>query len=122
MATTDPSDKLTKALALIDEAHAQDPRRISVANSGNGNDTIPYELHYTNKMTAYLHKRTANPSELLQLAIRAQHLKRWEVPRDSCPATKAGYYAWRNVFGGGVFGGRGGESGGIGAQGGSAEG
>ncbi|KAF4214917.1 hypothetical protein CNMCM8980_008854 [Aspergillus fumigatiaffinis] len=98
MATTTPSDKLTKALALIDEAHAQDPRRISVADNGNGNDTIPYELHYANKMTAYLHKRTANPSEPLQVAIRAQHLKRWEVPRDSYPATKAGYYAWRTYL------------------------
>ncbi|KAF4767832.1 hypothetical protein HAV15_002838 [Penicillium sp. str.  len=47
------------------------------------------------KMTSYL--STLNPSapELLRLAIRAQHLRRWEVPRDSYPATKIGYHSWR---------------------------
>ncbi|RHZ68515.1 DUF4202 domain-containing protein [Aspergillus thermomutatus] len=97
MTTTASSDRLTRALTLIDEAHAQDSRRTTVDDNGT-QTTIPYELHYANKMTKYLHKRTANPSEPLQLAIRAQHLKRWEVPRDTYPATKAGYYAWRTYL------------------------
>jgi hypothetical protein len=39
------------------------------------------ELHYAQKMTSYL--STLNPSapELLQLAIRAQHLRRWGAPK-----------------------------------------
>lgn len=78
------------ALAAIDSAHAEDPR---MHNTESG--PVPYELHYARKMTQYLEKREPNASETLRLAIRAQHFRRWEVPRDSYPMTKPGYYAWR---------------------------
>ncbi|KAH0537514.1 hypothetical protein FGG08_005689 [Glutinoglossum americanum] len=81
-----------KALAQIDEVHSQDPKKITPAGSRG---PIPYELHYAQKMTAYLQKRHATASEPLRLAIRAQHLRRWEVPRSSYPMTKAGYLQWR---------------------------
>lgn len=85
-----------KALAAIDAAHALDPKKVTV----DGNE-VPYELHYANKMTAYLNKHTAAApaaaSETLRLAVRAQHLRRWEVPRDSYPMTKVGYHSWRNA-------------------------
>ncbi|CAI7607973.1 unnamed protein product [Penicillium viridicatum] len=82
--------KYETALERIDAAHADDPRE---AQTPTG--PVPYELHYAQKMTSYL--STLNPSapELLRLAIRAQHLRRWEVPRDSYPATKIGYHSWR---------------------------
>ena len=35
-------------------------------------------------------------AEALQLAVRAQHLRRWEVPRASYPMDRAGYHRWRN--------------------------
>ncbi|GES60908.1 glutamyl-tRNA synthetase [Aspergillus terreus] len=85
-------DKFTKALQLIDAAHAEDPNTITPPSSTT---PVPYELHYANKMTKYLTLRDPAASELLRLAIRAQHLRRWEVPRASFPATKAGYHAWR---------------------------
>jgi Domain of unknown function (DUF4202) len=81
------------ALRLIDEAHAKDPNKIIIDGV-----EVPYELHYAQKMTWYLEKRSPSASEELRLAIRAQHLKRWEVPRSSYPMTKAGYYAWRTVL------------------------
>ncbi|KAJ5942252.1 hypothetical protein N7516_002420 [Penicillium verrucosum] len=82
--------KYETAIERIDAAHADDPRE---AQTPTGQ--VPYELHYAQKMTSYL--STLNPSapELLRLAIRAQHLRRWEVPRDSYPATKIGYHSWR---------------------------
>ncbi|KAI9752579.1 MAG: hypothetical protein M4579_005577 [Chaenotheca gracillima] len=79
-----------KALALIDEAHAEDPRKITV-----GADEVPYELHYAQKMTAYLEKRSPDASQPLRVAIRAQHFRRWEIARDSYPMNKQGYHAWR---------------------------
>lgn len=87
--------KFEKALALIDEAHSQDPRQVTPPSEPT---PIPYELHYANKMTKYLTQRLPNASETLQLAIRAQHLRRWEVPRDTYPKTKPGYYAWRKYL------------------------
>lgn len=78
------------ALAQIDAAHSQDPRQQETPTG-----PMPYELHYAQKMTHYLQILDPNADELLRLAIRAQHLRRWEVPRDSYPMTKIGYHSWR---------------------------
>lgn len=81
------------AISLIDEAHAQDPK-ISIID---GKD-IPYELHYAQQMTHYLSLRAPDASPTLKVAIRAQHFRRWEIPRDSYPMTKAGYLKWRTLL------------------------
>ena len=81
------------ALRLIDEAHAQDPKKVTI----NGIEK-PYELHYAQKMSHYLEKRCPAAPEPLRLAIRAQHFRRWEIPRDSYPMTKPGYHAWRTYL------------------------
>ena len=86
-------EKYLAALKLIDEAHSVDPKKVEV----NGME-IPYELHYSEKMSKYLEKYNPNASDILRLAIRAQHLRRWEIPRDSYPMNKVGYYAWRTYL------------------------
>lgn len=78
------------ALQLIDEAHSQDPNIIVI----DGKDH-PYELHYSRKMSEYLEKHSPNAPAVLRLAVRAQHLRRWEVPRDSYPMNRQGYHSWR---------------------------
>ncbi|KAL1962825.1 hypothetical protein VTN77DRAFT_9100 [Rasamsonia byssochlamydoides] len=90
--------KFEKALHAIDEAHAQDPNLVTVTDSNGVEQQVPYELHYANKMTKYLAQCDPDASEALRLAVRAQHLRRWEVPRSSYPQTKAGYFAWRTVL------------------------
>ncbi|KAK0670508.1 hypothetical protein QBC41DRAFT_345530 [Cercophora samala] len=75
------------ALDLIDQAHAQDPRK--------GPNDVPYELHYAQKMTRWLAKRKPDASPALQLACRAQHFRRWEIPRSTYPMTRPGYLTWR---------------------------
>lgn len=59
---------------------------------------VPYELHYAQKMTKYLEKRDPSAPEVLRLAIRAQHFRRWEIARDSYPMNKQGYHAWRTYL------------------------
>ncbi|KAJ5183564.1 hypothetical protein N7492_001180 [Penicillium capsulatum] len=83
--------KYELALQRIDAAHMDDPNQVE-----SNNITIPYELHYARKMTSYLERLHPSASDLLRLAIRAQHLRRWEVPRSSYPATKIGYHSWRS--------------------------
>ncbi|KAG9248215.1 hypothetical protein BJ878DRAFT_413179 [Calycina marina] len=78
------------AISLIDEAHSQDPNIAIIDNV-----SIPYELHYARKMTHYLSLRAPSASPILKVAIRAQHLRRWEIPRSSYPMTRAGYLSWR---------------------------
>jgi uncharacterized protein DUF4202 len=82
-----------KAILRIDDAHKQDPRKITVEGAD-----IPYEFHYAQKMTHYLNLRSPDASEILRIAIRAQHLCRWEIARDSYPMTRAGYYSWRTFL------------------------
>src|ERR1700761_6065737 len=82
-----------KAMALIDEAHSEDPKKITV----DGKE-VPYELHYAQKMSHYLTLRSPSASETLRLAIRSQHFRRWEVPRSSYPMTKIGYLSWRTFL------------------------
>jgi hypothetical protein len=92
------SDKFQRALSAIDEAHSQDPNLTTITEPNAEPKSIPYELHYACKMTSYLESYNPSASEPLRLAIRAQHLRRWEVPRSSYPATKAGYLNWRTFL------------------------
>lgn len=87
------SPQYENAVVQIDEAHSKDPKTVNI----DGVDT-PYELHYAQKMTEYLEKRAPDASETLRLAIRAQHFRRWEVPRDTYPMTKIGYHSWRTYL------------------------
>lgn len=88
-----PEEKLAAALRLIDEAHAQDPKKVEVDGRNQ-----PYELLYSQKMSQYLERRSPSASDTLRLAIRAQHLRRWEIPRDSYAMNKVGYHAWRTYL------------------------
>lgn len=81
------------AISLIDEAHAQDPKIAIV----DGHE-VPYELHYAQKCSQYLEQRAPDASPVLKVAIRAQHFRRWEIPRDSYPMTKVGYLNWRTFL------------------------
>ncbi|KAK2628392.1 hypothetical protein QTJ16_001495 [Diplocarpon rosae] len=81
------------AISLIDDAHALDPNTTIV----NG-VSIPYELHYAQKMSHYLALRAPSASPILQVAVRAQHLRRWEVPRSEYPMNKPGYLTWRSFL------------------------
>ena len=85
--------RLIAALNLVDEAHAQDPKKIEI----DGKEQ-PYELHYSQKMSHYLEKCNPSASDTLRIAIRAQHLRRWEIPRDSYTMNKVGYLAWRTYL------------------------
>lgn len=85
--------KLAAALKLIDEAHSKDPKKIEI----DGKEK-PYELHYSQKMSNFLEKRNPFAPDTLRLAIRAQHFRRWEIPRDSYAMNKVGYHAWRTFL------------------------
>ena len=60
---------------------------------------VPGELLYSRRMSAWLDRLEPTASEPLKLAIRAQHLRRWEIPRETFPKTRAGYLQWRTKLG-----------------------
>ena len=82
--------RLDEALRRFDEANAEDPNREVVDGA-----PVPKELIYGQRMSARLDAFSPDAPETVRLAARAQHIKRWEVPRDSYPEGRAGYLKWR---------------------------
>ncbi len=75
-----------QAIALFDAANALDP---------NFEAGLPKELLYAQRMSDMIGRFAPEASEVAQLAVRAQHIQRWTVPRNSYPLNKEGYHAWR---------------------------
>ena len=82
--------RLDEAFRRFDEANAEDPNREIV----NG-EPLAKELVYGRRMSERLDAFAPDAPETVKLAARAQHIRRWEVPRDSYPAGRAGYLKWR---------------------------
>ena len=87
------NERLSLAIALIDQANAEDPGR----EVWQGEET-PKELLYSRRMGAWLEKLDPNPSEARQIAARAQHIRRWTVPREQYPEGREGYLRWRKFL------------------------
>jgi hypothetical protein len=79
---------LDATLAAIDAANAEDPRRV---------DGQPFERLYAERMSARLAALYPDASDLLQIAARAQHLRRWEIARGDYPEGRRGYNDWRRA-------------------------
>jgi len=46
-------------------------------------------------MSAWLERLKDSPNELLRIAVRGQHLQRWQVSRDEYEEGRQGYLHWR---------------------------
>ncbi len=79
-------ERFSRAMALFDAANAEDP---------NQDEGQPKELLYALRMSDMIARFAPKASEAAQLAVRAQHIQRWKVPRSTYPMTKEGYHAWR---------------------------
>lgn len=84
------SDTLLKAFTLFDQANAKDPNTETYSGK-----TYPKEVLYAMRMTDKLNDFLPEASDALWLAARCQHLKRWEIARDSYPMDRVGYLKWR---------------------------
>lgn len=79
--------RFNQAMALFDAANSLDP---------NLDEGQPKELLYAQRMSDMIGRFAPQASEAAQLAVRAQHIRRWTVPRSSYPMNKEGYHAWRS--------------------------
>jgi hypothetical protein len=82
--------RLDEAFRRFDEANVEDPNTEMVDGK-----PLPKELIYAQRMSARLAAFAPDAPETVKLAARAQHIRRWEVPRDSYPEGRAGYLKWR---------------------------
>jgi hypothetical protein len=86
----DLSPRYDAAIAAIDQANAADPNDVEVRGR-----TIALALVHGQLAAEWIEQLVDEPDEPLLLAARAHHLRRWELPRESYPAGRAGYLRWR---------------------------
>ncbi|WP_418604104.1 DUF4202 domain-containing protein [Hwangdonia sp.] len=85
--------RFESTMALIDGKNSEDPNVYRV----HGLD-YPKELLYSQRMTRKLLQFHPNASKALQIAARAQHICRWQIPRDDYPMDRVGYLKWRETL------------------------
>ncbi|REL34529.1 DUF4202 domain-containing protein [Thalassotalea euphylliae] len=88
------SAALNLVLDAIDAINQQDPNVEQIDGQPQ-----PKELVYGQRMSQCLHSFWPDSSEHLQIAVRAQHVKRWAIARSEYPEGKAGYLKWRKALG-----------------------
>jgi hypothetical protein len=88
------NNKLEDVLSSIDEINREDSNITLVDDKKQ-----PKELIYGQRMTNCLTLHWPQANELLQIAVRAQHIKRWHLKRNEFEQGKAGYYQWRIALG-----------------------
>lgn len=85
-------DRFEAVVRAIDAANADDPRQTVV-----GGVARPYEVVYSERMSERLAAMYPEASELLRIAARAQHIRRFDIPRNRYPEGRDGYNQWRKA-------------------------
>lgn len=83
-------DRFARAIAAIDRVNGEDPRTEWLDGA-----PVPSGLAYGRRMTAWIERLRPDAGEALRLAARAQHIRRWDIPRESFPEGREGYLRWR---------------------------
>ena len=78
------------AIAAFDQANMEDPNK----EMADGKE-YPKELLYAQRMSEMQERYAPEASEAVKLAVRAQHIQRWKIPRSNYPMDKQGYLQWR---------------------------
>lgn len=76
------TERFQNAVRKFDEYNAADPKQ--------------GEVLYAQRMSERLNQFKPDAAEHIQLAVRCQHIGRWQIPRNTYPDGKKGYIAWRN--------------------------
>lgn len=86
-------NRFEAALARFDAANGEDPNTEWVDGAEQ-----PAARVYGQRMSRRLEVFQPEASEELKLAIRAQHLRRWAIPRKDYPEGLKGYNQWRRAM------------------------
>ena len=79
------------AISKIDEYNKKDPN-LAIEEGKK----IPKEYLDSIRQSSWLKKLNPDASEHLKLAVRSQHIGRWEISRNTYPDNRAGYLNWRS--------------------------
>ncbi len=85
---------LNQVFTKIDDVNKADPNQELVQDI-----QLPAALLYGTRMSSMLERFAPDADLVVQIAARAQHIKRWAIPRSDYPLGKKGYYDWRQELG-----------------------
>jgi hypothetical protein len=91
-----PDPRLASISDAIDAANADDPNEVSVRG-----EMLPLALAHGRLAAEWVTRLAPDagiddvPDDVVVIAARAHHLRRWEVPRTSYPEGRTGYLRWR---------------------------
>jgi len=88
----EPAQRYNAVIADIDTANARDQRTVTVAGVAR-----PYELVYAERMSQRLETMYPEASDLLRIAARGQHIRRFDIPRGNFAEGRDGYNEWRRT-------------------------
>ncbi len=86
--------ELEQTLEALDRLHSEDPVQIQLDG-----ESMARELWHAQQMSAWLERLHPEPDELLRIAVRGQHLQRWQLARSDYPEGRQGYLKWRREQG-----------------------
>ena len=86
-------ERLQRAYSAIDAANAADPHTIAVRG-----ETRPKEQAHAEMACEWVARLAPDPSDVLLVAARAHHVRRWAIPRSEYPAGRKGYLVWRKAL------------------------
>jgi len=78
------------AIAAFDQANREDPNQ-----EQHQGQAVAKELLYSRRMGEMQERYAPDASEAVKLAVRAQHILRWKIPRKDFPMDRQGYLQWR---------------------------
>ena len=87
---TEKEKRFSQVIAAIDAVNIKDPNTTTIEDT-----VFPNELLYSQRMTGILEQFYPDAGELLIIAARGQHIKRWSISRKDYADGKQGYHKWR---------------------------
>ena len=82
-----------KAVAAILKANEADPNKVDVEGS-----LVAANVLYSQYMGEWQEKLYPEVDDEVKLAVRAQHICRWDLARSEFPDGRAGYLKWRQTL------------------------
>ena len=88
------NSRLSSVFKAIDDINLQDPNFTLVDGK-----QVAKEWIYGIRMTECINTHWPDANEYVQIAVRAQHIKRWHLKRVEFDAGRTGYLKWRKELG-----------------------
>jgi len=83
-------ERYQATIAAFDRANAEDTNKEIFEGK-----EYPKELLYSQRMSKMLERYAPDASEPVKLAVHAQHIQRWKIPRGDYSMDRQGYLQWR---------------------------